>query len=1731
MDSFKANQEGSKILKQVERNKQSLALIEGVEGSEGSESLTTLQQERQSLLTHLGQYRDYSEKRGEPMFPHQEEVIARGKRKDEEKMVDGVIKLFKSDEQTFAAGVAERGEDENWQIRKTLTGDDVKAKTEHLKTTAMKQLGFSGREIAAGWAEPMVRQMVGAGKVEPTGEAIFRWGLETKGRFERRHTVADAAIQSAHEHFLSLKEGDATFEELLSSEVNNLTPGERVLARRILNQHTAKMEKEFPGMRDVVKKAFNYISAKEGTPTKFGGESFADEGEMEQAILAFPPSADAVFVTMLAATAKAHGQDTNGTSGVMGNIYRVLTRGQHDLYFGAADFLVRKSLDEVPSSSRWRGEVIPPPRKSEANQRVKDSNTKAMKRAIDLSQKLRNWKRSIAQVRSDNMWVDGMVYGTINSIPEMTAMLHPVGWGILATSHAQRTMAELQTKHPTVDPEKFETAAMIIGTGYAAIGRFQAKVLFSKLPLIKNKLAKYSVGFTTKLGLEVVAEIGQDGMTPAVMEIYETLDKEMPNVEFKEDVWNIVKTAPQMAFQMIPLIVLSVGGGAAAEYMDAKQLKSLLSDPNYLADYGLDEIEVAQIMGMPLMEAADYIKSRGMPTFTDNTGETLTLDFDQTQPAPDGVGKGVDENTVGGRLTKEEGELIQESDVIATRDMDVPNYLPTVDAIRLARKLVGAKGIRAKAEGMNLGTEGADLEAAAREILDLGAKNANLLPLAPDTKPKPTSTPGVTVNFDPGSETYSVTDGSTTLEARSPEEVVEATNQLAPEQFKQESPDAQTRIRNLNFSTPFGLGNLFGEDPLRVSEALPPLETDPLTGKVHPMAKLRFIVQSVLGGRGNVPGKTLDKTIQKHANKLRGLVSQLERYSATYNKQATKDGKSVAKSLRATHRAQLDTNTTAAMGGDQAAMAKLPKGIQKIVNAFRSSQDSISEALKPFVTEKLADVLGDNLGTYLRTDYELFDPKSKRNYWTILREESGVMEDLLDYFTKNFVADKNGGITRKNPKAEGRRPITLEEAHDMAKELLHPTRARGIVEGTGTTGRVDGTSFFRKKKLDPAIVAALKPVVDPMAIMKSTGEHSARDLVYFQSQAAQAAWMLENGISSSTKNGNHTHLVGAETVQAAVIDPDTGKAKTVSVERVKKNMAGYGKTWTDPTLGKLIDKMHKSSDNLWSAAKVIEKVFTGLTSVMKFNLVMLNPQSYLTANLGGLFNEAYNGRMFSTGHKGSKSFEKMIQGMRNNDRAGEPLSLAAFAALQEMDTDTLLADGGVNSLTWQTLTFALQSDGLLDAGVYGRDIADTASLAFGENSALAFTKSILGKIYQFGDNASKYNALVYELDKWLKSKKTSTVGEALDLALKDVRRTTVVYDEVYRIVRWLSQRGVAVPTFVSFASELVRGTVNGVKMGAWEVYEGNRTDDKALREAGYRRAAGMAAMGGFLYGLTYGVSNYMTGTTDEEREVLKKSLLPSYMQNNSVVFTDAGDGKLAYFDPSYITPYAPFFEAAKRILAGDMEGGVKSITTLFTDTNIAMQVGAEAITGVDGYGQKLFNEERDSPKEEFKKRAEHVFKKMFTPGALRTIDKWKKARAGKIGYLGMTAEVDDVTLAFMGIRLRRFDTDSDQFLGDSIGKLGYRVRESKRGLSKKKKADMDAKIEAGELPLEDVLEWEAELRREGESIETIVSDFRNLLHAFEILGIEDDRLKEALGGTSVPKELRPAAKEFLKKLD
>lgn len=75
--------------------------------------------------------------------------------------------------------------------------------------------------------------------------------------------------------------------------------------------------------------------------------------------------------------------------------------------------------------------------------------------------------------------------------------------------------------------------------------------------------------------------------------------------------------------------------------------------------------------------------------------------------------------TLGGRITEAEGRKLQSSDLIATRDLDSPDYLPTVEVIRIAKKLVGEGALRDRASRMGLGTKDADLETAAREILDI----------------------------------------------------------------------------------------------------------------------------------------------------------------------------------------------------------------------------------------------------------------------------------------------------------------------------------------------------------------------------------------------------------------------------------------------------------------------------------------------------------------------------------------------------------------------------------------------------------------------------------------------------------------------------------------------------------------------------------------------------------------------------------------------------------------------------------------------------------------------------------------------------------------------------------------------------------------------------------------------------------------------------------------------------
>jgi len=372
------------------------------------------------------------------------------------------------------------------------------------------------------------------------------------------------------------------------------------------------------------------------------------------------------------------------------------------------------------------------------------------------------------------------------------------------------------------------------------------------------------------------------------------------------------------------------------------------------------------------------------------------------------------------------------------------------------------------------------------------------------------------------------------------------------------------------------------------------------------------------------------------------------------------------------------------------------------------------------------------------------------------------------------------------------------------------------------------------------------------------------------------------------------------------------------------------------------------------------------------------------------------------------------------------------------------------------------------------------------------------------------------------------MDELMDLAAEDVRATTQNYDQVPKVIKAFSQRGIFIPTFVSFSYELLRNTKGTAVLAARELASGN----PVLRRAGMRRIAGMAATAGLLYGLNSMLSAFMTGLDDEEQEELR-SALPPWLKDSEVVYLKAGNGKLRYFDATYVIPHNIFYNAVKAAVRGEgavekMYGTLGSLKDSLGGTNILTQTAAEAIANKKVEGGEVYNELIAEEQFLGKTRAitKHFAKSMFTPGVKRTWDKVEKAKKNEVDSYGGQPSEGDVWLNLLGIRPYTVNTASPEFISSQLSEFSYDNRKIKSWVSTRKQQKRGKDEQVVET-IDGVEYTESQLKarkQADKAFESMKERFKKTLQMFDRLDIPASDVREGMKEAGVSKELRDAIK-------
>lgn len=297
--------------------------------------------------------------------------------------------------------------------------------------------------------------------------------------------------------------------------------------------------------------------------------------------------------------------------------------------------------------------------------------------------------------------------------------------------------------------------------------------------------------------------------------------------------------------------------------------------------------------------------------------------------------------------------------------------------------------------------------------------------------------------------------------------------------------------------------------------------------------------------------------------------------------------------------------------------------------------------------------------------------------------------------------------------------------------------------------------------------------------------------------------------------------------------------------------------------------------------------------------------------------------------------------------------------------------------------------------------------------------SVAQGFYSFGDDFWKI--IGFENEKASLVKAGFSPQEAEVEAARRIRDTYPTYSLVGRAIRSLGRFPLA-GTFVSFPAEIIRTTGNMLALVASDL----RSDNPGLRRLGVRRALGMAMVSGGFYALS-AISKAGAGVDDDEEEALR-DLAPPWQKNSTFLYVGRDeDGKLRYFDMSFLDPYGYL----KRPLTAMMRdqpwekiaaSSVGDLLSPFLGADISAEAVYRVFSNTTATGGKVYQEGPGvSPVDQTLAIADYL-RKALQPGFMGNVERITQAAQGKYREgSGQRFNLEDEMVSLLGWRASTVD--------------------------------------------------------------------------------------------------------------
>ena len=340
----------------------------------------------------------------------------------------------------------------------------------------------------------------------------------------------------------------------------------------------------------------------------------------------------------------------------------------------------------------------------------------------------------------------------------------------------------------------------------------------------------------------------------------------------------------------------------------------------------------------------------------------------------------------------------------------------------------------------------------------------------------------------------------------------------------------------------------------------------------------------------------------------------------------------------------------------------------------------------------------------------------------------------------------------------------------------------------------------------------------------------------------------------------------------------------------------------------------------------------------------------------------------------------------------------------------------------------------------------------------------------FGNPSATPKAVLKNVEQWYKEvagspfiKESAITGQlkTADEALKEVsaylvKNTIPTYSQVPRIIQ--SIRNLPLGNFVAFPAEIMRTSANLLALGAKELTSSN----EYIRQMGARRLIGASATFGGIGKIVAETAEFVTGVSDEVMEKAKRSFVPRYEMNATLIPMTAPDvnGNFKYINFSYSNPYdsllRPFNAMVSAFGKGELNqenvsekvlnglfgtyGGAPGAIPEFFAPFISESIGTERVAdlifrnGETRNGKKIWFE-RDDLNTKIARGMEHIIGGL-EPGGFTSAKRVWDGASGKFTDYGTQRNMADELVALMsGVRVQEVKPlQSMPFVITSFGK-------------------------------------------------------------------------------------------------